>query len=71
MTVRGPVKLTERQLIKLGVKLIEAERAVVVDSYTDLIGAHVGKVTDFEARRWIREYDRFLKPARAWLRRHS
>lgn len=68
---RRQSNLTERQLIALAVKLVEAERDVIVSSYTDLIGSHKGKVTDYDARRWIRGYDRFLKPARAWLRSHQ
>lgn len=60
---------TPRKLIAQAVKIIEGERLVIVDSYTALIGEHVGKVTDYDARGWIREYDRFLKPARAYLGR--
>jgi hypothetical protein len=60
---------TPRKLIAHAVKIIECERNIVVQSYTDLIGAHRGKVTDYDARRWIRDYDRFLKPARAYLGR--
>lgn len=58
-----------RKLLAQAIKIIETERATIVSSYTDLIGAHAGKVTNYDARKSIREYDRFLKPARAYLGR--
>lgn len=67
MTRRDPLRLSERELIALAVKLIEADRRFVVDSYA---GREL-KVTDRDALIWIRAYDRFLRPARDWLRRHS
>lgn len=55
------------QLLALAVKIIERERAATVESYTEQIGAHKGKVTDYDALGWIREYDQFLRPARKYL----
>lgn len=64
---RSPFNLTERQLIKLAVKLIEDEREIAISSFTDVNG----RITNVDDRKIVRSYDRFLKPARDWLRRHA
>jgi hypothetical protein len=56
-----------RKLLALAVKIIEAEHESITQSYTERIGERTGKVTDYDARRWLREYNRFLKPARTYL----
>ncbi|HEX5461856.1 MAG TPA: hypothetical protein VFX20_17970 [Steroidobacteraceae bacterium] len=48
------------QLLALGIEIFEEERGVIVYSYAD----KRGHITDREALRWLRKYDRFLKHAR-------
>ena len=67
MTPRRPCDMTERQLIELAVKLVDADRKIAVDSFSDTNG----RITNIDDRKIVRDYDRFLKPARAWLKRHS
>jgi hypothetical protein len=56
--------MTPRQLIEQAVKLIAADRKIAVDSFSDARGV----VRDVYDRRIIADYDRFLKPARRYLR---
>lgn len=52
-------------LLNQAVTLIQREREIIVRDCSS-----AGRI-DYHARRWIREYDRFLKPARAELvKRH-
>lgn len=62
---------SEAKLIALAVEIIQDERSTIEQSHTNLIGEHKGKITDYDAQRWIRNYDRFLKPARAYLKRRG
>ena len=52
-----------RALLTQAVAIIEDERASIVSSFAE----NDGKVRDYDARTWIRRYDRFLKPARKYL----
>lgn len=48
------------QLLQLGIEIVEEERETMVYSFSD----PKGRITDRDALRWIRKYDRFLKHAR-------
>lgn len=52
-----------RSILKLGIKIIEDERAIMVSSYRECDG----KVRDAGALKDIRRYDRFLRAARKVL----
>lgn len=61
------VPSNQRALLALAVEIIEDERECVVTSFRE----RDGKVKDYDARKWLRRYDRFLKPAKALLRKTS
>lgn len=52
-----------RRTLALGIKIVEAEREIMVSSYAE----RDGKVRDFHALKDIRRYDRFLRDARKVL----
>jgi len=54
-------------LLREAVAIIEEDREVLVSSFKDMDGC----VRDPDGLRWLRKYDRFLKPARAYLKRPS
>lgn len=51
-------------LLKLGIPLIERERLIVYECNKEVDGI----VRDYEARRLLAKYDRWLKRARAQVR---
>lgn len=55
--------MTLEKLLQLGIEILEEEREVIVSSYAD----KRGHVTDREAQRYLRKYDRFLKHTRLTL----
>jgi hypothetical protein len=60
----APLRQSDSQkLIALAIEIIQDERASIVSSFEE----HDGKVRDYDARALIRRYDRFLKPARAYV----
>lgn len=63
----GNKRLQARQLIQRAVTVVEAEREIIVGSFTVLGGRNKGRITDRVARRWLRSYDKFLRPARRYL----
>lgn len=60
------MKPTGRSLLAHAVRLIERERRIIVRDCTD---PKTGVVDEEPDRAWLASYDRFLKPARAWLKR--
>lgn len=58
--------MTPRQLIAKAEKIIAIERKISFDSYRDVDG----RITNIDERAIIANYDRWLKSARAWLKRH-
>ncbi|MHB8817163.1 MAG: hypothetical protein ACYDAE_28395 [Steroidobacteraceae bacterium] len=61
--------MTLEQLLQLGIEIVEDERRLMVYSFSDRLEKDLRgpKVTDPDARAYIRQYDRFLKHARLQL----
>lgn len=61
--------MTLEQLLKLGIEIVQDEREVIVYSFNERLDKDPRgpKVTDRDARRYLRQYDRFLEHARLQL----
>jgi hypothetical protein len=57
------------RLLQLGIEIVEQERETIVYSFNDRLDKDPRgpRITDPDARRYLRQYDRFLKHARLQL----